>query len=274
MRRLAASLCSLILLTGAARADEELPQILREVGFDQRLNEQAPLDAEFRNEAGRTVRFGDCLGGKPTVLVLSYFRCPMLCTQVLNGLVEGLRGIPFDVGREFNVVTVSFDDRETPELAAAKKASYVEDYGRPGAAAGWHFLTGEQASITRLTNAVGFRYRYDRHQDQFAHASGIVILTPAGKIARYFYGIQYPARDLRLGLVEASQNKIGSPVDQVLLFCYHYDATTGKYTQDAMNLVRFAGAITILVLAAFILVSLRREWRKARTSPQVPLPAP
>src|SRR5262249_5353897 len=157
------------------------------------------------------------------ILVLAYYRCPMLCNQVLNGLVDGLRGVRFDPGEEFQVVTVSFDAREKPELAAAKKASYVESYGRPTAAGGWHFLTGAQESIDRLTQAVGFRYVYDQKQDQFAHASGIMLLTPQGKIARYFYGIRYPSRDLRLALVEASQGKIGSPVDQVLLFCYHYD---------------------------------------------------
>jgi protein SCO1/2 len=248
------------LLVGTARAEDEgLPPALRGVGIDQRLDEQVPLDLQFRDEAGQTVRLGDCLGGKPAILVLAYYRCPMLCTQVLNGLVDGLRGVPFSIAEQFNVVTVSFDARETPELAAAKKASYVEEYGRPRAAAGWHFLTGEQASIDCLTQAVGFRYRYDPAQDQFAHASCILVLTPQGRVARYFYGIRYPPRDLRLGLVEASASKIGSPVDQVLLFCYHYDPATGKYTAAAMSFVRLGGALTLAVLAGALLLAWRRR---------------
>jgi protein SCO1/2 len=244
--------------------EDSRPAILRDVGIDQRLNEQIPLDLVFRDEAGRTVRLGDYFDEKPVILVLAYYRCPMLCNQVLNGLVDSLRGIPFDMGGQFRVVTVSFDAREQPAQAAAKKANYVASYGRPGTEGGWHFLTGEQESIDRLTWAVGFRYAYDPKQDQFAHASGIMVLTPKGKIARYFYGIQYPSRDLRLGLVEASEEKIGSPVDQVLLLCYHYDPATGKYTLAVMGLVRLCGALTLVVLGTFLGRSWYRDWRTQR----------
>lgn len=249
---------------GWLRAEDRLPPALRDVGLDQRLNEQVPLDVAFNDEAGQTIQLGDFFDGKPVILVLAYYRCPMLCTQVLNGLVDSLRGIPFSVGDQFQVVTVSFDAREQPALAAAKKASYVESYGRPGAAAGWHFLTGGQESIDRLTRAVGFRYGYDAQQDQFAHASGIVVLTPQGRIARYFYGIQYPSRDLRLALVEASESKIGSPVDQVLLRCFQYDAATGKYTLAIMKLVRLGGLLTLLIVGTYLGRGWYRDWRIRR----------
>jgi protein SCO1/2 len=252
-----------VLAAGAGRADE-MPPILREVKLEQRLDNQVPLGLTFRAEDGRPVTLGECVEGKPTVLVLAYYRCPRLCTQVLNGLVKGLRGVPFSAGREFNVVVVSFDDREKPELAAAKKAAYVEDYGRPGAEAGWHFLTGEQVPILRLANAVGFQFRYDPKHDQFAHPSCVTLLTPTGKVSRYFLGLDYRPLDLRLGLVEASENKIGSPVDQVILFCYHYDPETGKYTAVAMNLVRAGGAVTVLVMATALGLAWRRDWRKGR----------
>jgi protein SCO1 len=247
------------------RADSSLPPVLREVRFDQRLNAQVPLDAVFADATGRPVRLGDYLGHKPVILVLAYYRCPMLCTQVLNGLVRSLLDIPFDVGKEFDVVTVSFDPRETPELAAAKKRTYVERYARPGANEGWHFLTGEEPSIKRLTDAVGFRYVYDPRHDQYAHASGIMVLTPEGKIARYFYGIDFASRDLRFGLEEASENRIGSPVDRaVLFFCFHYDPIEGRYGPVIMNLVRLGGVLTILALGTFIAVMWRQERRKAR----------
>jgi protein SCO1/2 len=249
---------------GPVRADPVLPPVLRDVGFDQRLNEQVPLDLAFKDETGQPARLGDYFHGKPVILVLAYYRCPMLCTQVLNGLVRALLDIPLDVGKEFEVVTVSFDPRETPELAAAKRKTYLERYGRPGAAAGWHFLTGEEDAIKRLTKSVGFRYTYDPRNDQFAHASGILVLTPAGKISRYFYDITYSPRDLRLGLVEASANRIGSPVDQVLLFCFHYDPAEGKYGPTIMNFVRLGGALTILAVGTLLAVLWRQERRKAR----------
>jgi protein SCO1/2 len=255
---------AVVIFPAGARAQDRLPASLTQVGLDQRLNEQVPLDLEFRDEAGRSVRLGDYFAGRPVILVLAYYRCPMLCTQVLNGLVDGLRGIPLDAGSDFQVVTVSFDPREQPELAAAKKQSYVESYGRPGAAAGWHFLTGQEPAIAALARAVGFRYTYDPKLDQFAHVSGLMVLTPHGTIARYFYGISHPPRDLRLALVEASANQIGSPVDRVLLLCYDYDPATGKYTLMALNLVRLGGGVTLLVLGSFLLLAWRHERRRAR----------
>jgi protein SCO1/2 len=241
---------------------DNLPPLLRGVSIDQRLNTEVPLNLTFRDETGEPVALSNYFRGKPVVLVLAYYRCPRLCTEVLNGLLDSLKGIPLNAGDQFNVVVVSFDARESSALAAAKKQSYVESYGRPGTAGGWHFLTGEQDSIDRLTDAVGFHYAYDPKSDQFAHASGIMVLTPQGKIARYFYGIKYSARDLRLGLVEAADNKIGSPVDRLLLFCFHYDPATGKYTATVMNLVRLGGVLTLLTLGLFFIAMWRRERRK------------
>jgi protein SCO1/2 len=250
------------------QAQPVLPPSLRDVRFDQKLDAQVPLDLEFMDETGRPIRLEGYFGSKPIILVLAYYRCPMLCTQVLNGLVQALMDNTFDIGNQFNVVTVSFDPRETPAMAAAKKKTYVERYGRPGAAAGWHFLTGREDAIQRLTDAVGFRYTYDAPHDQFAHASGIMVLTPKGKIARYFYDINYSPRDLRLGLVEAAENKIGSPVDQILLYCFHYDPAEGKYGAVIMNFVRLGGILTILALVTFLAVMWRQERWKARHSPK------
>jgi protein SCO1/2 len=216
--RLLVTVLALLVSARVARADNELPAALRSVAIDQRLNEQVPLDLVFRNERGETVLLGDLFHGKPVILVLAYYRCPMLCTLVLNGLVQALDRLSFGVGEEFSIVTVSFDPRDTPELAAAKKLAYIERYGRANAANGWHFLTGDRPAIDRLTDAVGFRYSYDATRDQFAHASGIMVMTPQGRIARYFFGVEYSSRDLRLALVEASANRIGSPIDQVMLF--------------------------------------------------------
>jgi protein SCO1/2 len=254
----------LVLVAGPARGQANLPPVLRDVGFDQRLDAQVPLALVFRDEAGRSVTLGEYFHGKPVILVLAYYRCPMLCTEVLNGLVRALLDVPFDVGKEFNVLTVSFDPREGPELAAAKKQTYLERYGRPGAEAGWHFLTGEQEPIQRLTEAVGFRYTYDPRNDQFAHASGIMVLTPEGKISRYFYDIHYSPRDLRLGLVEASENKIGSPADQILLYCFHYDPAEGRYGPVVMNFVRLGGVLTLLAIGTLVVVLRRQERRRAR----------
>jgi protein SCO1 len=261
-----ASCCCIAVLALAARAtaDDALPPLLQGVNIEQRLGEQVPLDLAFRDETGQPVRLRSYFTGKPVVLVLAYYRCPRLCTEVLNGLESGLEAIPLDLGREFNVLTVSFDSRETPELAAAKKVPYVEKYGRSGAADGWHFLTGDETSIKQLTDAVGFHYHYDPRSDQFVHASGIMILTPEGKLARYFYGIHYSPRDLRLGLVEASADKIGSPVDQLLLFCFHYDPTTGQYTPAIMNFVRLAGAVTLAALIGFMFKMWHSERHKIR----------
>jgi protein SCO1/2 len=238
-----------------------LPKALKNVGIDQRLNEQIPLDAVFKDEQGREVRLGQFLNGKPVVLSLVYYTCPMLCNQVLNGMLGSFRQVSFNMGEQYDVVTVSFDPRETPDLAAAKKTTYVKAYNRPGAEASWHFLTGDEANIKRLTEAVGFRYAWDEQTKQFAHASGIMVLTPEGKLARYFYGIEYPPRDLRLGLVEASQNKIGTPVDALMLYCYHYDPATGKYGAIVMNIVRLAGGVTVFLIAGLLLVLRRRSGR-------------
>lgn len=246
----------------SAAAAQNLPRPLQNVGFDQRLNEQVPLDLEFADEAGKPVKLGDYFHGKPVILVLAYYRCPMLCTLVLNGLVQGMLDMDFTVGKEFEVVTVSFDPRETPELAAEKKKNYVARYGRPGAREGWHFLTGKDSAIRRLTQAVGFRYQYDAEADQFAHASGITLLSPTGKISRYFYDIRYAGRDLRLGLVEASAGKVGSAADQVLLFCFHYDPTVGKYGLAVINFIRLGGALTLLTLLSAIFWMRRRERRR------------
>jgi protein SCO1 len=250
----------------AAEAADTRPAVLNDVGIDQRLNEQVPLDLVFRDESGAPVRLGSYFGSKPVILSLAYYECPMLCTLVLNGLASALKVLSFDAGKEFEVVTVSFNPDEKPELAAAKKQTYLKAYGRAGAAAGWHFLTGDPDAIAQLTRAVGFRYKFIPEQQQFAHAAGIMVLTPQGKLARYFYGVEFSPRDLRLGLVEAAQNKIGSPVDQLLLFCFHYDATTGKYSATAMGAVRVAGVLTVLALATFLTVTLRREHARRQTS--------
>jgi len=246
----------------AQAADTQPPQ-LRDIGIDQKLNEQMPLDILFRDESGKTVRLGEYFGKKPVILTFAYYECPMLCTLVLNGLVKGMRTLPFDVGKQFEVVNVSINPREGPKLAAAKKNTYIREYGRPGAAEGWHFLTGEESEIKKATEAAGFRYKYDTSSAQYIHASGIMILTPKGKFARYFYGIEYAGQDLRLGLIEAAEEKIGSPVDQVLLYCFHYDPVTGKYGLAINVIIRILGTATVLVLGAFMLVMFRRDRRGA-----------
>jgi protein SCO1/2 len=223
-----------------------------------------PLDLIFSDEAGQAKPLRQNFGEKPAILSFVYYECPMLCTQVLNGQLESLKTLSFDVGKQFHVITVSFDPGETPALAAAKKEIYLKQYSRAGAEAGWHFLTGDTAAIRRLTQAVGFRYQYDPATDQFAHASGIMVITPQGKIARYFYGIEYSPRDLRLALVEASENKIGSPVDQLLLYCFHYDPALGKYGLVIMNVLRLAGIATVLALGTFMLVMFRRDRKAAK----------
>src|SRR6185369_12522106 len=233
-----------------------LPTALRDVRIDQKLDQQLPLDLVFRDENGQSVKLGQYFGKKPVVLSLVYYDCPMLCTQVLNGMVTSFRVLPFEVGKEFDVVTVSFDPRETSALAAAKKKMYVDylpEKMRANASSGWHFLTGDQANIGQLTDAVGFRYHYDEATKQFAHASAIMLTTPQGKLSRYFYGIEYAPRDLRLGLIESSQNKIGSPAEQLLLYCYHYDPATGKYGLAIMRVMRIAGVLTILGIISGIL---------------------
>ena len=243
-----------------------LPPVLKKVGIDQKLNEQLPLDAVFKDEQGNEVRLGQFfISGKPVVISLVYYACPMLCNQVLNGMLGTFRQNTLNVGKDFEVVTVSFDTRETPQLAAAKKQTYIAGYNRPTGAAGWHFLTGDETNVKRLTEAVGFRYTWDEQTKQFAHASGIMIATPEGKLARYFYGIDYPARDVRLALVETSANKIGTPVDALMLYCYHYDPSTGKYGVVIMNLIRVAGIATIILIVGLLLL-LRKISRKRMLS--------
>lgn len=233
-----------------------------EVGIDQRLNEQLPLDLTFRDEAGQTVRLRDYFGDRPVILSLAYYDCPMLCPLVINGLIRTLRTLSFSAGNEFNVLTVSFNPKDTPAMAAIKRQTSLQIYSRPGAEKGWHFLTGDEGAIQKLTQAVGFRYQYDEKSKQYAHASGIVVLTPQGKVSRYFYGIEYAPRDVRLGLVEASAGKIGSPVDQVLLLCFHYDPATGKYGFLITTGLRVVGVATVLALGAFMLISARRDRRQ------------
>ncbi len=245
---------------GATEPADARPPALREVGIDQRLGEQVPLDAAFIDDEGRAVTLGDYFAGdKPVVLVMTYFECPMLCTLVLNGLTKTLKTMSFEPGKEFDVVAVSFDPRDTPATAAKKKAAYLKDYGREATTAGWHFLTGEQAAIERVAKAVGFRYRWVPEEKQFAHAAAIMVATPAGRLSHYFYGVEYAGRDLRLGLVEAADHTIGSAVDALLLFCYQYDPATGKYGAIALNLVRAGGVATVLAIGLFMTVMFRRE---------------
>jgi protein SCO1/2 len=234
---------------------------LKEVGFDQRLGAQVPLDLTFRDELGASVPLRSFFGTKPVIMLLTYYNCTMLCPLLLDGLVRTMRGMAFDVGDQFNVLTVSINPREGPVIASQRKDLYVQRYGRRGADNGWHFLTGQEQSIRRLAQSIGYRYVYDAKKDEYAHAAGILILTPEGKVSRYLYGIEFSPRDLRLGLVEAAANTIGSPVDQLLLYCYHYDPLTGKYGLIIMNVLRVAGSATVLMLGAFVLVMLRRDRR-------------
>jgi len=236
-----------------------LPMMVQGVGIDQNLNAQLPLELKFKDENGQLVRLGQYFREKPVVLALVYYQCPGLCDLILNGLSHTMEQISLNVGTDYEVVTVSFNPKETWQLANAKKANYIEKYNRSGAKEGWHFLTGDEASIKSLADTVGFHYKYDPVNNQFAHASAIYVITPEGKIARYFYGIEYKPRDFRLGLVEASANKIGTPADQVLLFCYHYDPTTGKYGMAITQVTRALGTATVLLLGGFVFIMLRRE---------------
>jgi len=236
-----------------------MPAPLREIGFDQNIDGTVPLDTVFRDESGRTVRLGEYFGKRPVVMVFAYYDCPMLCTLVVNGLASALGVMSLEPHRDFEIVTVSFNPADTPAGAAAKKAAALTRYNRTGAAEGWHFLTGDQESIARLTRAAGFRYTWDAATRQFAHPSGIVVLTPEGRLARYLFGIEYGPRDLRFALVEASSGRVGSKVDALLLFCYHYDPATGRYGLVIMRTIRVAGAATVVALAAFITIMVRRE---------------
>ncbi|MGH9160411.1 MAG: SCO family protein [Vicinamibacteraceae bacterium] len=239
------------------------PRALEGVALEQKLDAQLPLDLQFVDERGRTVRLGQYFKGRPVILAPVYYECPMLCTQTLNGLTSALTsfGFSYEVGRDFDVLAVSFNPREGPKLAALKKLAYVDRYGRPRSARGWHFLTGEQAAITALTDAIGFSYTWDEQAEQYSHLATTVVLTPTGRISRYFYGIQPAPRDLRLGLVEASHNQIGTLADQVLLYCFHYDPTTGRYGWVALNLIRAGGVLLLVTGVLFWGVMWRRERR-------------
>jgi len=243
-----------------------MPRPLREIGFDQNLDQYVPLDVPFRDESGRTVRLADYFGSRPVVLVFAYYDCPMLCTQVINGLSTALNILSLAPGKDFEIVTVSFNPRDTPATASAKKAVYLERYTRDGAAQAWHFLSGDQPSIDRLTKAAGFRYVWDAETKQFAHPTGVIVLTADGRLSRYLFGIEYGPRDLRYALVEASAGGVGNAVDTLLLYCYHYDPMTGRYGFVVMRAVRIAGAATVLALVSFIIVMVRKEKRAASLS--------
>ncbi len=230
----------------------QMRTLVEEIGIDQHLNEQLPLDLEFTDSTGKRVKLQDYFGDKPVILTCVYYRCPMLCTQVLNGVLKSTNAMSLQMDQDYTVLSIGIDPRETTEMAAAKKESYVSSYRRPGAEEGWHFLTGDAEAIEAVTKAVGFRYRYDPASDQYLHASGIVVLTPEGKISRYMYGIDYPPRDLRLALVESGQHLIGSPVDQILLLCFHYDPATGRYGFAISAVLRIAGLTTLIGIALFL----------------------
>jgi protein SCO1/2 len=245
-------------------AVNQKPGLLAKVGIDQKIGQQLPLDLRFKDENGRDVRLGQFFNTRPVVLALAYYDCPMLCTQVLNGMTGALKTLSFDAGKDFDVVVVSIDPKDGFHLAADKKATYVEHYGRPATAGGWHFLTGTEASIKPLAHAIGFRYAYDANLKQYAHGAAIYVATPTGVIARYFLGIDFAPRDLRLALVEASNNQLGSMTDKVLLLCYHYDPAAGKYGVAILNAVRIGFVGTVTGFLAFLFVSLRHERNKAR----------
>jgi protein SCO1/2 len=251
----------LVTLPAFAQTNSATPPALPgKVAITQNLNAQLPLDLMLRDESGRVVRLGDYFNhGKPVLLNFMYYRCPMLCPMVMDGVTNALTELRFDIGKEFDVVTVSMDPRDTPEQAAMKKGMYVKRYGRFGAANGWHFLTAHESAIRRLTNAVGFQYAYDPKSDQFAHGTALMAVTPQGRVSRYLYGFEYKPRDLRLALVEASAGKIGTATDAILLLCYHYDPATGRYSRTAMNFVRAGGVATMLGLAGFIIIMIRKE---------------
>lgn len=245
--------------------DVGLPDALNDIGIEQKLNSQLPLDATLLDEEGNTVQLKQYFGSKPVILAMVYYECPMLCNEVLNGLVGSLKPLTFNAGNEFEVVAVSFDPKDTPEIAKAKKEGYTKRYGREGTEKGWHFLTATPETIARVTEAVGFSYKWDEKTKQYAHAGGIMIATPEGKLSHYFYGIEYAPKDVRLGLVEAAGNKIGNPVDKLLLYCYHYDPSTGKYGLAIMNVMRLGGVITVLGLITMLLILWKSsESKKAR----------
>ena len=255
---LSVSLRAQTIPSSVGKSSTGLPPELQNVGFEPQLNAQVPLDIEFRDETGRDVRFGDYFSRKPVLLALVYYGCPMLCNQVEQGVVGALKMLSFNASRDFDVVFVSFDSRETPDMAARKKESAMAHYGRPETASGWHFLTGSENSIEALTKAANFRYSFSAKTGIFAHASGIMLLTPDGRISRYFYGVEYPGRDLRLGLVDASAGKIGTPIDHLLLYCFEYDPSNARYSATILRIIRLGGILTILAIVSGILIFRRR----------------
>jgi protein SCO1 len=258
-------------LSASARAQTSQPALLDDVGIDQKLGAQVPADLIFTDDLGRTVRLGDYFGQRPLILSLVYYECPMLCTMSLNDLTRAMAAMPLNPGQDFEIITVSFDPREGTELAAAKKRRYVNHYKKSGAANAWHFLTGDETNIRRLTDSVGFRYAWDAKFNQYAHAAGFIVLTPDGKAARYFYGVDYSSKDMRLALVEASQGKISRPVEKVILYCFTYDPATGKYSLAILRLLRVAGLLTVAAIVSFVALNVWRE-RRARAA-QSPLEA-
>jgi protein SCO1/2 len=246
-------------LAGMVDAQTTLPAMLQNVGIDQNIGAQISKDLVFRDETGQQVKLGDYFGNRPIVLALVYYRCPMLCTMVLNELVRTLNAMPTAAGKDFDILTVSFDPKETPDLAAAKKRQYLAEYPKASAAGGWHFLTGDEESIRALTSTAGFRYVYDPKTQQYIHASGLMVLTPDGTISRYFYGIDYAPRDLRLALDEAAGRRLSSPTEKILLYCFHYDPSTGRYSLMVTRIIRVGAVLTLLALSSFMVIHLRRE---------------
>lgn len=253
------------------KSSSGLPAQLQNVGFEPQLNAQLPLDVNFRDESGRDVQLREYFGRKPVVLALVYYGCPMLCNQVEMGVVGSLKMLSFNPSRDYEVLFVSFDPRETPDMAAKKKAAALSRFGRPETAAGWHFLTGKEEAIHAVAAAANFRYAFDEKHNLFAHASGIMLLTPDGRISRYFYGVEYPSRDVRLGLVDASAGKIGTPIDHLLLFCFQYNPETARYSATVLRIVRLGGILTILTIVVGLLIFRRRDVRAASATSRPPL---
>jgi protein SCO1/2 len=262
-------LLALASLGGLARGADDVP-ITRKISFEQKLGAQLPLAATFRDEEGRPIRLGDCFQGRPAIVNLVYYECPMICNEVLNDLGRSLKVLSLEPGRDYQVITVSIDPRESPKLASAKKRRYIKRLNRAGAENAWHFLTGTKPEIDRLAQAIGFRYTFDERTKLYAHAAGLVLATPDGKVARYFYGISFPSRDLKFGLMEAARGKIGRPIDQAMLFCYAYDEATGRYNLAIIRILRVLGLLTAGTLATYMLVMFRRD-RRAAARPPAPV---
>jgi protein SCO1 len=252
----------------SALAQPNVGGVVREIGFDQKLGTQLSLDLSFRDDNGKEVRLAELFGRRPVILAPVYYRCPLLCNQLLNGLTRSLKPVSLGVGNDFDVVAFSIAPDETPELASQKKAAYVEQYGRPGSATGWHFLTGDAASIASLAEAIGFRYTFNPTTKLYAHAAGVVIATPDGHIARYFYGIDFPPKELENELARAKAGQISTPIGRLLLLCYDYDAATGKYTLSILRLLRITGTATVISLLGYMFVMFRREGKVRRMDRQ------